>query len=257
MKKIFIAVNYNTSDLIENWYNSIQRTCVDNTLYIVDNFYSKLERYRVVTICESLGICLLESENVGYGRAMNKCLSVVKSKHEDCIIVAGNLDVTYLHFPEDLQDGNYVYVCEAMEGSRNRNPFLTKFQSRFLPLYTLPLSFDNVFVLRAVSLCIRVTGIFPSKLWAVHGSVFCFSSRLLSDIKIFNEETFLYSEELEFASYVEHISKSEFKMTAIRYQHTAHAATSSIIKKRGDFFAVWKPGFSNWRKRWSVWSPSD
>lgn len=250
MKKIFIGVNYNTSALIENWYNSVQSSCKNNKFYVVDNFHSESERSRVISICERLGVHIVESENVGYGRALNKCLAVVKSEHEYCAIVAGNLDVMCLNFPEDLPDGNYVYICEAVEGSKDRNPFLTKFQSRFLSLFTLPLVLNNVYIFMAVILLIKILGKFPSKLWAVHGSVFCFNSRILSDIEIFNEKTFLYTEELEFASYVQHISKSEYKMTNIRFQHTAHAATSSIIKKRVDFFALWRLGFSNWRNRW-------
>jgi len=251
MRKIFIAVNYNTSRLIEGWHDSIKKTCEDNVLYVVDNFHSELERGRVITICRSLGIHVLESENVGYGRALNKCLSIVKSEHKDCIIVAGNLDVTFLKFPSDLPVGNYVYVCKAMEGSKDRNPFLTTLQSKFLFLHKFSMSFDNIFILTAVTFLIKIAGIFPSKLWAVHGSAFCFNSSLLSDINIFNDNTFLYSEELEFASYVEHISKSEFKLIDITYQHEAHAATSSIIKKKRDFLAIWKPGFANWQKRWS------
>lgn len=250
MRKIFIAVNYNTSRLIEVWHNSIKKICDDNFLYVVDNFHSELERGRVVAICRRLGIHVLESENVGYGSALNKCLSIVKSEHKDCIIVAGNLDVTFLKFPSDLPVGNYVYVCKAMEGSKDRNPFLTTLQSKFLFLHKFSMASDNIFILTAVIFLIRMVGMFPSKLWAVHGSVFCFNSSLLSDMNIFNENTFLYSEELEFASYVEHISKSEFIFTGITYKHSAHAATSSIIKKKRDFLAIWKPGFANWQKRW-------
>lgn len=250
MRKIFIAVNYNTSELIEGWHDSIKKTCKDNVLYVVDNFHSELERGRVITICKRLGVNVLESENVGYGRALNKCLLIVKSEYKDCIIVAGNLDVTFLKFPTDIPAGNYVYVCKAMEGSKDRNPFLTVLQSRFLFLHEFSISFNNIFILKAVIFLIKMAGMFPSKLWAVHGSVFCFHSSLLSDINIFNDNTFLYSEELEFASYVEHISKSEFKLTGIKYEHVAHAATSSIIKKKRDFLAIWKPGFVNWQKRW-------
>jgi hypothetical protein len=250
MRKIFIAVNYNTSGLIEGWYHSIKKTCKESVIYIVDNFYSEREREKVITVCNRLDVNVLASDNIGYGRALNKCLSIVKSEYKDCIIVAGNLDVTFLNFPSDLPVGNYVYVCKAMEGSRDRNPFITKFQSRFLFLHKFSIFSDNIFIFMAVIFLIKMAGIFPSKLWAVHGSVFCFSSSLLSDKNIFNDNTFLYSEELEFASYVEHVSKSQFKMTGIKYQHAAHASTSSIIKKKKDFLAIWKPGYINWRKRW-------
>lgn len=250
MKKIFIAVNYNTSGLIEGWYHSIKKICEDNVLYVVDNFHSELEREKVNIVCERLNVNVLESENVGYGRALNKCFSIVKSEHKDCIIVAGNLDVTFLNFPSDLPAGNYVYVCKAMEGIKDRNPFLTIFQKKFLHLHKFSMLSDNIFIFSAVIFLIKLAGIFPSKLWAVHGSIFCFHSSLLSDINIFNDNTFLYSEELEFASYIEHISKSEFKFTNITYHHAAHAATFSIIKKKRDFLAIWKPGFANWQKRW-------
>jgi len=254
MKNIFIGVNYGTSDLIHKWYKSISMTAADYEIYLVDNYSSEQERIIANKICKELDIEFIQSENIGYGRALNKCFRVVKHRYgesENYSILAGNIDIRFLELPLELPDGNYVFIPSAMERHRNRNPFLTICQKRFLHLHKLSLASGSPLVMLGIISILKFIGVFPSRIWTLHGSLFCFNSCILRHGDIFNDNTFLYSEELEFGSYVEHISGSEFLHADIVYEHMAHASTSKIISSKADFFSIWKPGFNNWLERWS------
>ena len=79
--------------------------------------------------------------------------------------------------------------------------------------------------------------------------MFSFNLKSLQSENLFNADTFLYSEELEFGSYMERAGV-KFIDTEIKYVHTAHAATSKIINSRNDFLRLWKSSFNNWITRW-------
>jgi GT2 family glycosyltransferase len=249
-KKVFIAVNYGTSHLIAPWSQSIKRCIESPVLVVIDNYRSDEERNKVQDLCISNGVDFIASNNVGYGRALNHAISSVLSQYKgfDIDFFVGNIDVEYTKIGS-LPDGDFVFMATALEGRRNRNPFLTEAQMRFLPLHWLTLQTMSPFVLIVVTTILKVIGYFPSRPWAVHGSVFCFSSRILKRGCLFNEDSFLYSEELEFASYARSVGAQIVKVD-IEYIHIAHASTSNIIKNRKDFLRHWRQSFINWRSRW-------
>lgn len=250
--KLFITVNYGTSFLLSNWLNNIREYEPDAVIVVVDNFKNNEERAFVEELGEKSGFHLIKSENVGYGKALNMAINYCLSNFDcsNCIFYAGNMDIKYSKLPKDLEHGKFVYVPIANEGKRNRNPFLTKLQSRVLGLHKLTIKTQSPYILLLVTLIIKFLGVFPSRIWAVHGSLFCFNGLCLSDNEdVFNANSFLYSEELEFASYMEK-NKCEFVNSSIQYEHDAHAATSELINSKRSFLKVWKPSFENWIKRW-------
>jgi glycosyltransferase involved in cell wall biosynthesis len=254
MKYIFVGVNYGTSDLIQKWHASIVSQTAMYEIYLVDNYSTTEERSAVIKICEELNIELITLHNVGYGRALNESFEILKDRYhvgESFCVLAGNIDIRFIALPKKLPVGNYIFVPSAMEGRRNRNPFLTVGQKRFLFLHKLTLRTNSTFVMLGVVSVLKLVGFFPSRTWAVHGSLFCFNISVLRHGVIFNENTFLYSEELEFGSYVELISRSKYLDSDIKYEHIPHAATSKIISSKTDFINIWKPGFNNWLERWS------
>tara|TARA_X000000950_G_scaffold288894_1_gene408162 strand:+ start:13214 stop:13975 length:762 start_codon:yes stop_codon:yes gene_type:complete len=252
MKICFLGINYGTSYLIKEWYESIIKLNHDAHFYIVDNYSTEQERLDITELCNELGIQLIKFENIGYGQALNRAFSIIQGHYNssDFAIVGGNLDIRFLNFPINLSTGNYVYVPQVIENNKNKNPFLTKFQSRFLKLYKLAIVLNSPFVLKIIIALFKILRFFPSNIWALHGSLFCFHSSVLSKTKIFNEKSFLYCEELDFASYIEKISKSTFQFTDIKYEHIKNATTSEILESSRSFFNIWKPSFLNWLKRW-------
>lgn len=248
--KIFIAVNYGTSYQIKLWRESIVGLVKDPVFIVVDNYKDSAETNFVETLSKDLDFILLKSSNVGYGRALNIAFDYIKENYQEAIVFAGNLDLHFKKIPENFPDGDYVFLPKVLEGVRNRNPFLTRFQKRFLFLHLLPINFNSPFLLMLNIYIFRILSWFPSSVWAVHGSLFCFDIRLLtfSRQKVFNEKSFLYAEELEFAMFIEgHASILPSEVTC---EHIGGVCTGDVVKSRKDFFNIWKPSMENWFKRW-------
>eukprot|EP01029_Cantina_marsupialis_P026158 TRINITY_DN6960_c0_g1_i1.p1 TRINITY_DN6960_c0_g1~~TRINITY_DN6960_c0_g1_i1.p1 ORF type:complete len:255 (-),score=16.31 TRINITY_DN6960_c0_g1_i1:149-913(-) len=249
----FITVNYGTSSLITNWTNNIKLLQSDAQFIIIDNYFDEEERENVKKLSTSEQFVLIESENIGYGGALNLgidyCLK--NFKKDSFKIFAGNLDIEYVRIPKELPSGNFVYVPVIEEdGRRNRNPFLTKKQKRVASIYYIAGFTQSPIIYLLVVAINKIIGLIPSKIWAIHGSLFCFDSKLLNnDYSIFNNKSFLYGEELEFASYMES-RKAKFVETTIHVKHSAHVATKNIVKERRKFLKTWWASYLNWRDRW-------
>ena len=134
---IFITVNYNSSDLIIPWAESIRKQCCNSKLLVIDNFYNDIERMKVIDVTKELNILLIESENDGYGAALNRGIAYAMENFvtENSVFFAGNLDICYKNIPNTVPSGKYAYVPIVREGKRNRNPFLTTLQKNILPVY--------------------------------------------------------------------------------------------------------------------------
>ena len=249
----FIAVNYNTSCLIEGWASSIRRNCANSKLILIDNYFSDEERAETIKICVALSIDLVTSKNVGYGAALNEGMSVILNNHNGGpgIIFAGNLDLEYLHIQPSLPEGNFIYVPKVEEvAKQNRNPFLTRVQKHFLWTYKFAARYNSV-VLYFLAVAInKLLGFIPSKIWAVHGSLFCFNLKSISlECLPFDTRSFLYGEELEFASFME-MQGAEFVDTNVAVRHISHVATKAITKRQKDFLLLWAPSYNNWYRKW-------
>lgn len=248
----FIGVNYKSSKCIIPWVESIYHLDEKANVFLVDNFSSNRER----EICEKLAIeynfILIPSDNIGYGRALNLAFSYLKNNFNPSIktvVYAGNIDIKYNRIPNNISYGNYVYLSEAVEGNRNRNPFLTELQAKILPIYNLVLKTNSVLILKGIIGLNKVIGFIPSNVWAIHGSLFTFNGSLLEHGNtIFNENSFLYCEEIEFASYF-HEKKFKIVPSDIIYSHDAHVSTAAVVSDLSDFLKLWKKSFFNWNKR--------
>lgn len=253
---VFITINYGTSKLIKPWAESIRKNCSNCILILVDNYYSDEERQNVTSLANDHNIELIYSDNHGYGKSLNTALkyfkkNLSKSKENDIIFFIGNIDINFLNIPKYLPKEKNVYEPTIKEKRRNRNPFLTKLQSRYRFLYKLASRTESLLIYYIAVTFNKFLGIFPSKTWAIHGSLFCFHYLAIQkNIKIFNENSFLYAEELEFASYMEQ-NDVNFIKSDILVEHFPHAATIEIVRDRKNFIKIWKKSYDNWLERWN------
>jgi GT2 family glycosyltransferase len=248
-----IGVNYDSSESISNWVTSIRDANPSAKIVLVDNFSSNEEREKCFSLSKDLDFKLLDSENIGYGRALNLAFKWVKDdcKGKPSTILAGNIDITFTTIPKEFETGNFCYIPSAYEGVRNRNPFMNRVQKSMLPLYNIAYFTNSSFFLKIAMLFNRIGGFVPSNTWAIHGSLFCFDVTLLKNTcEVFNESTFLYCEELEFASFVE-LEGFDYRNVELSYQHAAHVSTSKLVTDLSSFMHLWKPAFRNWNQRWS------
>ena len=254
MDYIFISVNFNSSYLIEPWIKSIKKNVSNFKIIIVDNFSTIEERTKVRDLSIMHSYELIELDNVGYSMAMNKALLFYKSRYEGGIIFCGNLDIIFLTIPKNFKQGSYVYIPNVNEKNRNnRNPFLTVLQKNIIPIYKFAAYKKSISIYILAVILNKIVGFIPSKIWAIHGSLFCFNSCLINDDNKlpFNSNSFLYAEEWEFASFVEN-NNFEFIKSDIQINHLSNATTSLLIKNQRDFINLWAPSFINYIKKWKL-----
>jgi hypothetical protein len=255
-QKYFISVNYNTSNLIEKWVNNIRKkTAGKCNIIIIDNFFSQSERNKVKIIVDSLSIILIISDNIGYGAALN--LGIKKSlqieKENEFIFLIGNLDIEYKNLTENFIDGKYVYMPQIKEKNRvNRNPFFTILQKQFLPLCLFAGRLQSTFLLDLIIGFNKIIGYLPSRTWAIHGSLFCFHSSCIDINKeIFNNNSLLYCEELEFASYMQY-RDVEIISSEVSINHIGQVSTNQVNSSKKKFLKLWWSSFQNWYYRWKL-----
>jgi len=252
-KYIFISVNYGTSGIIKDWIDSINKCYTGNKEFIiVDNYKSEEERKTIEKLSVKLRFHLIKSDNIGYGAGLNKGLYYAENELnlKNAIIFAGNLDLEYKNIPQNL-NGKYVYVPRVLEGTRNRNPFLTKLQHKITSIYKFAAKYKISYIYYMVIIINKLVGFIPSKIWAVHGSLFCFNLSILDKNEmLFNENSFLYGEELEFASFM-HSKGILFKDSEIIVEHSSHVCTKEVNDSTQKFLDLWSPSFLNWDKRWN------
>jgi GT2 family glycosyltransferase len=249
----FIGVNYGTSNLIIEWANNIRSFKKNALLIIVDNFKNESERCNIKKITIDNNIILIESDNVGYGQGLNKAIQycIDLEKENEFIVFAGNLDIKYVSLPSILPSGKYVYIPLVKESTKNNlNPFLTYAQSKVLPMYMLVGYTKSIVLLYLIVIINKIISKFPSRIWTIHGSLFCFNSRCIKKNEpIFNENSFLYCEEIEFGSYMES-HQVEFFLSDIEILHSEHVATSDLITSKQKFIEIWWPSFLSWYRKW-------
>lgn len=247
MNYFFISVNYKTSDLIKQWAESIYKFRPDAKLIIVDNFSTHEERNKVFNLSKEIIFHVIESENEGYSSGLNKGLKTIIPDLKNSIIFCCNLDIEFLNIPNYFESGPFVYIPKIIESNRkNRNPFLTRFQKYLIPIYKTAATRKSSNIYLIAIILNKIAGFFKSKIWAIHGSLFCFNSFLLENKNEFpfNSESFLYAEEYEFASFVEKNNGKFISSELIAFHHS-HTATSEIISNTKGFMKYWAPSFLN------------
>ncbi len=251
LKYYFITVNYKSSNLIEKWASSIFKFVPKAELIIIDNFSSLEEREMVSMISKKINFELIESENEGYSSGLNKGLEKVLSLNEESVIFCCNLDIEFKNIPNCFPTGKKIHIPKIIEnGRKNRNPFLTRFQKYFIPLYKIAAKKRSIYLYFIAIVINKIAGIFSSKIWAIHGSLFCFNSSLIDNINNlpFNSDSFLYGEEYEFASFVEK-SGGEYIKSEIIVFHDSHSSTSELINNNSNFMKYWAPSFLNFTEK--------
>jgi hypothetical protein len=254
-KFYFLAVNYNTSNEIENWVSQIKIHKPDAFLYVVDNFFDDKERLKATTICNNLGVKIIYSENLGYGHSLNVGLDVAKAdsieNSDNSIFIFGNLDVSFTKILCKKMNTACAFMPNIIEGKRNRNPFMTILQRKFIWIYwpAAKLKSNALFLLAA--LFIKIIGKIPSMPYATHGSVFSLNKSALTMIQepIFNNKSFLYWEEIDFADLLNKYNIPLIE-SDIWANHARNIATFKIVKSRKKVIYYWAESWWNWVDRY-------
>lgn len=252
----FVAVNYGTSTLIDVWARSCRAASENEPckLYLVDNFKSDDERAMVKKVSDEQDLILIENENVGYGKALNDAFDVIRNESalsEDDLIIAGNLDLEIKRKDVVVSTKPTAYMPMVFQDGKDKNPYIKKIQRPLLPLYGLVYLTRSPVLFKAVAGFIKIFKAFPSRPYTCHGSLFVINGALLKDMtgSIFNPDSFLYVEELEFGEY---LAQHRINLTTseIIVNHIGRVSTAEVTENLNESIRLWAPSWRNWRQRW-------
>ena len=252
-KLAFIVVNYRTWSHVISCVESIVKHSDNSIIVVVDNSDMEIDA-KVASVLRELNVSVIACKNIGYGQAINKGLHHISSVliEKKLVVHACNADVVFKHVDRyDAREGSLRFYVPRLR-SKNRNT-KSKFMNMLNRRFTISISrfyYQRVgWVFGVVAALQKVILAMPSRVYTTHGCIFIFdffpSTR---NSLVFNENTFLYSEELEFGEYM---LKNGFSAVDC-HTTVAHEGSVSISKiyssseKRALFFA----SLTNWRKRW-------
>lgn len=233
---VFIVLTYkNTEDVLE-LLESFKKVLVsDYKVIIVNNFYSEETRKELEHISKKHNCDFIPQENNGYGAGNNRGIKFALDHYDFKRIVISNPDIVLNKYNTNWFDqapsGVYGGVISNLNGKR-QNPLrvfdlnLTNNTNYYLLIqHSKMLFYLSIFIAkihRSLVLCSLRKN---KRVFAVHGSFFLITADLLNRIiPVFDENIFMYGEELDIAK--------KFKLLGISTFFTKEI--SVIHKEDGD-----------------------
>ena len=246
-----VGVNYASATMVATYCQRWAGCSEVKSITIVDCFSSSDERNEVARIVKQHGAKLVAVANLGYGNGLQAGLNALQSRiDENDLIIAGNVDVLP-RFLGVMPAAGDIFMPKVFEGNRNRNPFMSKLQSRLLMLYEPALQTHPAFFIRMASLAVKIASIIPSPVWAVHGAVFVFRARAYKHFApIFPPSIFMYCEELFFASWAE---ANDLEIVPVEWEleHVGGVSTESFYAgAHAQQIAHWAASFRAYLKQY-------
>lgn len=244
MKKIgFVIVNYNdyktTIELLENIKSY---SCIDK-IVVVDNA-STDDSYKKLSEFENSHITIIKnSKNNGYAAGLNTGAKYIRKELGDCNIIFSNSDVIIKgdrdlrKLSSDIKD-DVVVVGPTIEelGTLNRGWVLSTITDEIL--FNLPL-LNRYFRRKKSKYPSDYYKDATSEVDVVSGCFFVVDSKTLEEVNYFDENTFLYYEELIFAKKIKNLGKKELIDNKVKIIHN-HSITIDKSFKRVKKYQILK-----------------
>ena len=230
---IFVVLTYGyTKDFIE-FAKGLEKIKCRYKIIMVNNFYDESTKEKNKKLAMKYNCCFVESENKGYGFGNNIGIDYAKRKFEIDYLIVSNPDVIIEKFDLNfLKEKKFDIVGPKIITStgKNQNPFYVK--HKFFPVLEnlclrkkIKLGYYSVIIFTKISkllnsLKIAITGKKYEKVYAVHGSFIIFSKKILDKYeKIFDENIFLFNEEVVLAIKMKNDSVDIFYVPKIKVYH--------------------------------------
>lgn len=241
-KQFYLCVNYNSSSTLARTIPNWLALNPEIDIIIIDNFSSDAELRDIYDLAAKHNCQVLESDNIGYGPALNIGLDFIKNKCDeaaDVCIFFGNCDVKPQFINEYVAPGVLPEITVYTKG-KNSNPFLTKAQMKFLKLLFWSAKYESITIKAIWSVINKIVRYIPSRTAAVHGSIMAINLKSLRKLpKLFCDEIFLYQEEIFFAHVIAS-SHMKIEKSSLHFVHEGSVSTAGTVKKDiKSYFKLW------------------
>lgn len=249
---ILIGINFNTSNLIDDYIKNWRSKLPNIKIIIVDNFSNDKERKDIRYLANKLHFNILESENNGYSSGILKGIELAKKMSDNPLILAGNIDIecSYINLNFFIEDNEIPWpkIIDKKTG-RNISCMHSDLGEIIMPIADLAAKRKSKYILKIYILLSRL--IRPlyrfSKPWSPHGSLFIITPFMLKHIdKFFKNSIFLYCEEYIFGKGIRklHLKRKNLPITII---HKGKASTATY-QNQDKYLRVWSKSWLEARK---------
>jgi len=250
---IFILVNYNTEKELIDFINSLKNISAIYELIAVNNFSNEKSLQKIKQICNSKKIVLLESENIGYGDAINKGIDFAKINYKFAYLIISNCDIKinkfeYRKFHKKYCNCHCIIAPEIVNNNlKMQNPFYRKKNNLILFLFYLAAKYQNrllFYFTILISKFDRVNYTKCNKIYAAHGSFIVISKEVINSFKndhLFDPDIFLFCEELVFAEKVRRKGFNIVYESNIKILHKEDASMDYL--NNSEKFKIWSKSY--------------
>lgn len=250
---VFGVVNYGTADSVIRYFYSVKSAMREEKFkfLVCDNFSNPDERVKLDNFKRIHdNFILLYQENIGYGRGLNVILSYITEKYYDqrLRVILSNSDLELNRYVVQNFKERTAYI-PVINGRRSL--FLNTLQKNILILMKMNIFSEYFLGFLFRTAVLKIFRYCNAQPWTCHGSVFILDYTVSEVFEsIFNEDTFLYSEELEFGSYVEFFGY-EWSFLDYSFSHRGSESISKTFSSQYSRNKLYHDSFRNWVKRWS------
>jgi len=245
-----IVVNYKTPEKTERCVKSLLASIYNNFLvYIVDNGSqgSDTEYFKKAFKNNCKVKLILQEKNFGYGGAVNRAFEKLKNRHG--LFLISNSDIFYdrdalsqlINAVEKGGEGNVYFPVTMFPGSQKT--ILSAGLNSFIP---------SPFQMKFFGKRIVNTGGFVEAPY-LGGSSFLIGRDLFEKAGGFDEEYFLYGEDIDLGLRIKKTGGKFFAVTASKIWHEFHGSTSRFSPLSRYYLARNVPRIINKHMSWKVW----
>lgn len=228
---VFVVLTYkNTEDVLE-LLDSLKKVLIcDYKVIIVNSFYSEETQKKLEFIAEKHNCDFIPSDNNGYGAGNNRGIEFAIEHYNFKRIVISNPDIVVKKYNTEWFDhassGVYGGIISNLHGKR-QNPMrafdlnLTNNTNYYLLIrHSKPLFYLSICIAKLQRELVLCCPKKAHKVFAVHGSFFVITADLLDKvIPVFDENIFMYGEELDIAKKFKLLGISTYFTKEMRVIH--------------------------------------
>ena len=250
----YIVVNYKTYNECQACILSILKVEKYPIIIVINNIekcdFETFKKYHFEKFCQEKNIIIKSIFNIGYGRALNHGIEISKIINRKInYYFLMNADVEIIEIPKMSDCSGDALIPIIINGTvLKKTIFMNMLNRRFTILIARHKILKNNITFFLIIAIQKIIIYIKSKPYTTHGSLFIIKSKFIDD-NLFNSNTFLYSEELEFGEYLLR-RKLVLKESKIIYRHIGSASIKFEYPKLTNKIPLFRDSLNNWFSRW-------
>ena len=211
-----ILMYRNTTDIIDLLDSLRKKLNCTYKVILVDAFYSDEVSDKIKKLSEENNCDYIPIENKGYSYGNNIGMKFILDNYICKKIIVSNPDISVREFDDSILESNEFIIAPKIITStgKNQNPYYKRYSA--LKEKCIYFAFKNnnkflYYIIMAIQKIFKILTFWwqPKKVYAAHGAFIIFDSeRLKKYLPLFDDNMFLFNEEIYLAFKVNHLGET-------------------------------------------------